>query len=76
MSLPKTAYILLWYPLPSETFIFREVENARAAGMLTVPNDVYVEYVDFFHHFYSVAFSITLDRKPENFDEETSDEDE
>ncbi len=33
MSLPKTAYILLWYPLPSETFIFREVENARAAGM-------------------------------------------
>lgn len=33
MSLPKTAYILLWYPLPSETFIFREVENAKAAGM-------------------------------------------
>jgi glycosyltransferase involved in cell wall biosynthesis len=33
LSLPKTAYILLWYPLPSETFIFREVENAKAAGM-------------------------------------------
>jgi colanic acid/amylovoran biosynthesis glycosyltransferase len=33
LSLPKTAYILLWFPLPSETFIFREVQNAVAAGM-------------------------------------------
>ncbi len=33
LSLPKTAYIVLWYPLPSETFIFREVENAKAAGL-------------------------------------------
>ncbi|MHC1713274.1 MAG: glycosyltransferase family 4 protein [Solidesulfovibrio sp.] len=41
MSLPKTAYILLWYPLPSETFIFREVENAKAAGM---PFHVYALY--------------------------------
>ena len=41
VSLPKTAYILLWYPLPSETFIFREVENARAAGM---PFHVYTLY--------------------------------
>lgn len=41
MSLPKTAYILLWYPLSSETFIFREVENARAAGM---PFQVYTLY--------------------------------
>ena len=41
MSLPKTAYILLWYPLPSETFIFREVENAKAAGM---PFSVYALY--------------------------------
>ena len=31
-------------------------------AMLSVPNDVFVEYVDFFHHFYSVAFSITIDR--------------
>ena len=30
--------------------------------MLSVPSDVFVEYVDFFHHFYSVAFSITIDR--------------
>ena len=41
MSLPKTAYILLWYPLPSETFIFREVQNARNAGM---PLRVYTLY--------------------------------
>ena len=41
MSLPKTAYILLWYPLPSETFIFREVENAKSAGM---PFRVYALY--------------------------------
>ena len=39
-------------------------------AMLTVPSDVYVEYVDFFHHFYSVAFSITLDRQ-EQADDET-----
>jgi len=41
VSLPKTAYILLWYPLPSETFIFREVQNARDAGM---PFHVYTLY--------------------------------
>jgi glycosyltransferase involved in cell wall biosynthesis len=41
LSLPATAYILLWYPLPSETFIFREVENAKAAGM---PFSVYALY--------------------------------
>jgi glycosyltransferase involved in cell wall biosynthesis len=27
LSLPKVAYILLWFPKPSETFIFREVVN-------------------------------------------------
>lgn len=41
MSLPKTAYILLWFPLPSETFIFREVQNARAAGMPFVVHTLY-----------------------------------
>lgn len=30
---PKTAYILLWFPLPSETFIFREVINLWNMGM-------------------------------------------
>jgi hypothetical protein len=41
LSLPNTAYILLWYPLPSETFIFREVQNAADAGM---PLQVYTLY--------------------------------
>jgi glycosyltransferase involved in cell wall biosynthesis len=30
---PKTAYILLWFPKPSETFIFREVINLRRMGL-------------------------------------------
>ena len=47
LTLPKTAYILLWYPLPSETFIFREVENAKAAGM---PFRVYALYGETAHH--------------------------
>ena len=41
LSLPKTAYILLWFPLPSETFIFREVQNARAAGLPFVVHTLY-----------------------------------
>ena len=36
-----------------------------SSAMLTVPPGVFVEYVDFFHHLYSVAFSITLDRLDE-----------
>ena len=31
-----------------------------APARLTVPNSVYVEYVDFFHHFYNIAFNLTL----------------
>jgi colanic acid/amylovoran biosynthesis glycosyltransferase len=30
---PKTAYVLLWFPQPSETFIFREVINLWNMGM-------------------------------------------
>lgn len=30
---PKTAYILLWFPQPSETFIFKEVVNLWNMGM-------------------------------------------
>jgi glycosyltransferase involved in cell wall biosynthesis len=30
---PKTAYILLWFPLASETFIFREVMNLWNMGL-------------------------------------------
>ena len=33
MKHPKTAYILLWFPKPSETFIFREVINLRKMGL-------------------------------------------
>lgn len=31
--LPRTAYVLLWFPLSSETFIFREVQRLAALGM-------------------------------------------
>ncbi|MBI5683463.1 MAG: glycosyltransferase [Verrucomicrobia bacterium] len=34
MNLPRTAYVLLWFPKPSETFVFREVINLRKAGLL------------------------------------------
>jgi colanic acid/amylovoran biosynthesis glycosyltransferase len=30
---PKMAYIILWFPLPSETFIFREVVNLWKKGL-------------------------------------------
>jgi colanic acid/amylovoran biosynthesis glycosyltransferase len=33
LSLPKMAYILLWFPKPSETFIFREVVNLWKMGL-------------------------------------------
>ncbi|WP_243362401.1 glycosyltransferase [Fundidesulfovibrio terrae] len=33
MNLPKTAYVLLWFPLSSETFIFREVQALRRQGL-------------------------------------------
>ncbi len=33
MRYPKTAYVPLWFPLPSETFIFREFLNLRELGM-------------------------------------------
>jgi hypothetical protein len=36
-SLPATAYITLWFPKPSETFIYREAQVMRRLGMpLTV----------------------------------------
>ncbi len=33
MKPPRTAYILLWFPKPSETFVFREVVNLRRFGL-------------------------------------------
>ena len=41
MNFPKTAYVLLWFPKPSETFIFREIKNIRDMGL---PIDVYTLY--------------------------------
>jgi len=38
---PKTAYILLWFPKPSETFVFRETVNLRRMGL---PLQVYTLY--------------------------------
>jgi redox-sensing transcriptional repressor len=34
-----------------------------APARITVPDEVSVEYVDFFHHLYAVAFNITLNRQ-------------
>lgn len=33
MQGPKTAYVLLWFPLSSETFVFREVVQLMAMGL-------------------------------------------
>jgi len=33
LNLPVTAYVLLWFPLSSETFIFREVKALRQQGL-------------------------------------------
>ena len=33
MSYPRIAYILLWFPKPSETFIFKEVINLQKMGL-------------------------------------------
>lgn len=41
MKQPRIAYILLWFPKPSETFIFREVVNLRRRGL---PIEVFTIY--------------------------------
>ena len=33
MASLRTAYILLWFPKPSETFVFREVQDLRRLGL-------------------------------------------
>ena len=40
-QLPLTAYVLLWFPLSSETFIFREIQRLQACGL---PIRVYTMY--------------------------------
>lgn len=39
--MPRTAYVLLWFPLSSETFIFREIQRLHALGM---PLQIYTMY--------------------------------
>ncbi len=46
MSLPRTAYILLWFPKPSETFVFREVVNLRKMGLPLKVFALYGELTD------------------------------
>ncbi|MBU1565762.1 MAG: glycosyltransferase family 4 protein [Proteobacteria bacterium] len=41
MKLPNTAYILLWFPKPSETFVFSEVKNLLGLGL---PISIYTLY--------------------------------
>lgn len=41
MRPPKTAYVLLWFPKPSETFVFRETVNLRRMGL---PLQIYTIY--------------------------------
>jgi colanic acid/amylovoran biosynthesis glycosyltransferase len=47
LSLPKIAYVLLWFPKPSETFIFREVVNLRKMGL---PIKVFALYGELKRH--------------------------
>ncbi len=44
---PKTAYILLWFPDPTETFIFREVINLRKMGL---PLKIFTLYGELSQH--------------------------
>lgn len=37
----RTAYILLWFPKPTETFIFREVMNLRRFGLPVAVHSLY-----------------------------------
>ncbi|GFK95975.1 N-acetyl-alpha-D-glucosaminyl L-malate synthase [Fundidesulfovibrio magnetotacticus] len=41
MNLPKIAYVLLWFPLSSETFIFREVRALRRLGLHVLAYSLY-----------------------------------
>lgn len=41
MNPPKIAYVLLWFPLSSETFIFREVRALRRQGLHVIAYSLY-----------------------------------
>jgi glycosyltransferase involved in cell wall biosynthesis len=47
LGLPRIAYILLWFPKPSETFIFREVANLWEMGL---PIKVFTLYGEWKKH--------------------------
>lgn len=46
MRPPRTAYVLLWFPKPSETFVFREVVNLRRMGLPLSVFSLYGELVE------------------------------
>ena len=56
MNLPKTAYILLWFPKPSETFVFREVMNLWEMGM---PLKVFTLYGEITAHLSAEMSGVT-----------------
>lgn len=41
MSLPRTAYVTLWFPKPSETFVVSEVAALRQAGLPVSVHSLY-----------------------------------
>lgn len=43
MQAPKTAYVLLWFPLSSETFVFREVQQLMVMGLPIHAYSVYAK---------------------------------
>ena len=44
MSLPRIAYVLLWFPKPSETFVFREVVSLWKMGLFIKVFTLYGEW--------------------------------
>lgn len=59
MNLPKVAYLTLWFPKPSETFIFREVVNLWKMGL---PLKVYALYGELRDGLSPEMLSIPLER--------------
>lgn len=59
MNLPKVAYLTLWFPKPSETFIFREVVNLWKMGL---PLKVYALYGELKDGLSPEMLSIPLER--------------
>ncbi len=41
MSLPRTAYVTLWFPKPSETFVVSEANTLRLAGLPLTVHSLY-----------------------------------